>query len=226
MVDATPILVDAPLRGEWVATQTPAHRVPSHGTDYLGQRFAFDFVRLKLSSNLPYERGFWRHLLVSLPAQSFLCWDEPVLSVADGVVAIIGEGWPDRLNINLGIALLGSLFRNPRLTARDFRPLAGNYVVVESEAGVAFYAHLRRGSIRVHPGQAIQRSEVIGNVGNSGNTTMPHLHFHMMDRPNVAEAKGIACRFRRYERFRDGQWELVREGIPARLERIRWLSGP
>jgi hypothetical protein len=223
MVDHTPILIDAPLRGEWVATQTPAHRVPSHGTDYLGQRFAFDFVRLNPRSNLPYERGFWRHVLASLPAESFLCWNEPVLAVFDGVVAGLGEGWPDRLNINLGIALLGGLFRNPRITAEDFRPLTGNYVVVQSEAGAACYAHLRCGSIRVRPGQAVARGDVIGNVGNSGNTSMPHLHFHMMDQPNLREAHGLACRFQRYERFRDGQWELVHDGIPARLERIRWL---
>jgi hypothetical protein len=218
------VLVDAPLRGEWVATQTPAHRVPSHGTDYLGQRFAFDFLQIKPTSRLPYERGFWRHLLAFLPAQSFLCWDQPVFSVLDGVVATIGDGWPDRLKINLATALLGGLFRNPRITAGDLRPLAGNYVIVASEAGVAFYAHLRRGSISVRPGQQVKRGEVIGRVGNSGNTTMPHLHFHMMDRPSLAEAKGVACRFQQYERLHNGQWELVREGLPAKLERIRWLS--
>jgi len=41
-----PVVVDFPLRGEWAAATTPAHRIPSHGTDMLGQRFAFDFVRI------------------------------------------------------------------------------------------------------------------------------------------------------------------------------------
>jgi len=40
------VVVDFPLRGEWAAATTPAHRIPSHGTDMLGQRFAFDFVRI------------------------------------------------------------------------------------------------------------------------------------------------------------------------------------
>ena len=43
-----PVVVDFPLRGEWAAANTPAHRIPSHGTDMLGQRYAFDFVRIDI----------------------------------------------------------------------------------------------------------------------------------------------------------------------------------
>jgi hypothetical protein len=42
----TDIVVEAPLRGEWTALHTPAHRVPSHGTNHLGQRYAFDFIQV------------------------------------------------------------------------------------------------------------------------------------------------------------------------------------
>jgi hypothetical protein len=40
-----PIVVDFPLRGDWTVEQTPAHRIPSHGTDVLGMRYAYDFIR-------------------------------------------------------------------------------------------------------------------------------------------------------------------------------------
>ena len=40
-----PTVVDFPLRGEWTVERTPAHRIPSHGTDILGQRYAYDFIR-------------------------------------------------------------------------------------------------------------------------------------------------------------------------------------
>jgi hypothetical protein len=223
MVDATTIVVDAPLHGEWVATQTPAERVPSHGTDYLGQRFAYDFVRLHRTSNLPYEKGFWRHLLVSLPAESFLCWDEPVFSVFDGVVSATADEWPDRLRVNLVTALAAGYLTAPRVSAQDLRPLAGNYVVIRREGAAAFYAHLRLGSICVRPGQEVRTGQIVGRVGNSGNSTMPHLHLHMMDGPNPEMALGVPCCFRRYERFRSGEWERVDEGVPAKLERIRWL---
>jgi hypothetical protein len=42
---SSPEVVRFPLRGEWVAVRTPAHRIPSHTTEMLGQRYAFDFVR-------------------------------------------------------------------------------------------------------------------------------------------------------------------------------------
>jgi hypothetical protein len=42
---ATAVVVEFPLRGEWVAVRTPAHKIPSHGTELFGQRYAFDFVR-------------------------------------------------------------------------------------------------------------------------------------------------------------------------------------
>jgi hypothetical protein len=46
---SNPVVVRFPLRGEWVAVRTPAHHIPSHGTELFGQRHAFDFVR-------PYQR--------------------------------------------------------------------------------------------------------------------------------------------------------------------------
>ena len=48
-----PVVVDFPLRGEWAAATTPTHRILSHGTDMLGQRFAFDFVRIDDRKGLP-----------------------------------------------------------------------------------------------------------------------------------------------------------------------------
>ena len=49
----TPVLVDFPLRGEWITPNTPGKRVPSHGTDILGQRYAYDFVGLEPDEVLP-----------------------------------------------------------------------------------------------------------------------------------------------------------------------------
>jgi hypothetical protein len=215
-------IVDAPLRGEWVALQTPAHRVPSHGTDYLGQRYAFDFIRTSPRTDLPYERGFWRHLLGRLPAESFLCWDQPVHSVFDGVVRAAGDGWPDRLLINLVGALLQGELRPGEVSGSDIRPLAGNYMIVEGASSVAFYAHLRRDSLLLRTGDAVRAGEVIGRVGNSGNSSMPHLHFHLMDSADILAAAGVPVRFRSYARLERGAWVAVDDGVPGKLERIRW----
>jgi hypothetical protein len=217
-------VVDFPLRGEWRALNTPAKRVPSHGTDYFGQRYAYDFVRTDETGTRFHRRSLVLHLLAVLPAAAFLCWDETVYSAFGGRVVSVGDGWPDRMRVNaLWELVRGTLFATgPRRT--DYRPLAGNYVMVEGDAGVAMYAHLRKGSIRVSLGETIPAGVPLAAVGNSGNSTMPHLHFQLMDGPDPLTARGLMCAFRGYERFVDGAWQDVGRGVPAAMERVRSLA--
>ena len=113
-------------------------------------------------------------------------------------------------------------FAPPRLTTPgDYRPLAGNHVIVEGAEGVALYAHLRAGSVRVRAGDRVAAGESLGTVGNSGNSTMPHLHFHVMDGPDPLTARGVACAFRAYERWAGERWEPVARGVPGVFERVR-----
>jgi murein DD-endopeptidase MepM/ murein hydrolase activator NlpD len=220
-----------PLRGEWVATNTPAFKVPSHGTDYFGQRYAYDFIQLGdwAFYRTDESRGAFgqlaRHALAVLPASEFLCWNEPVYSVFAGRVVSTGDGWPDRLRVNVFRELLRVSFASD-IRGQDYRPLAGNYVFVEGSEGVAVFAHLRNGSVRVRAGDTVAEGAQLGNVGNSGNTTMPHLHFHVMDGPDPLTAAGVMCTFRRYERRVKDVWEVVERGVPGRDERIRGLTVP
>ena len=216
-------VVDFPLRGEWTALNTPARRVPSHGTDFFAQRFAIDFVRLDPATGRPSSATVWRQVFTGLPATSFFAWDQPVHAAYSGKVIAIGEHWPDRTHVHtlwefLRTTVLSLLVGPP---GDDFRPLAGNFVLVEGAPGVAMYAHLRRGSIAVNVGDKIVVGTVLGAVGNSGNTTMPHLHFQLMDGPDPRHAQGRLCAFRGYERYHQGAWETVVLGIPAYLERVR-----
>ena len=55
----------------------------------------------------------------------------------------------------------------------------------------AAYAHLRRGSVLVRPGDRVYRGQIIAECGNSGNTSEPHLHFQLMDRRRPALAAGV-----------------------------------
>jgi hypothetical protein len=217
----TAAVVDFPLRGEWCALHTPAERIPSHGTDYFGQRFAFDFVRMNSEGNRFYPNSLLTHFFAVVPATAFFCWDQPVHSAFSGRVVSVGEDWPDRRWVNaLWQLARATLFsRGPRGT--DYRPLAGNFVLVEGDAGVALYAHLRRGSIRVRSGQAVAVGTELGSVGNSGNSTMPHLHFHLMGGRDPLTAEGRLCAFRSYERYDSGAWVAVAGGVPGLLERMR-----
>jgi murein DD-endopeptidase MepM/ murein hydrolase activator NlpD len=75
----------------------------------------------------------------------------------------------------------------------------GNYVILKVDDGVyAFYAHLAPGSVRVQPGDTVRAGDVIGRTGNSGSSTGPHLHFHVMDRPSALRSNGLPYVFDRF----------------------------
>ena len=68
----------------------------------------------------------------------------------------------------------------------------GNHVILDLGGGrFALYAHLIRDSILVEEGQQVTKGEVLGLVGNSGNTLAPHLHFHVMDGPSSLGSNGL-----------------------------------
>jgi murein DD-endopeptidase MepM/ murein hydrolase activator NlpD len=68
----------------------------------------------------------------------------------------------------------------------------GNVVVLELEPGrFATYAHLAPGSLQVKEGERVTRGQSLGNVGNSGNSLGPHLHFHVSDRPEPLAGEGL-----------------------------------
>jgi len=106
---------------------------------------------------------------------------------------------------------------------QDLRPLLGNYIVLKmpDKEIFAFFAHARTGSIQVRCGDEVRLGQRLAEVGHSGNSTAPHLHFHLMDSPNILEAKGLPCSFREYEAHRNGVWTKVVAGIPGKREFIR-----
>lgn len=228
---STAAVLAFPLRGEWWAINSPADQVPSHGTDFLAQRYAIDFVRMNASSTLYYRDtvALLRHLSVGVAASEFFAWGQPVFAAAPGRVVAVGDGWPDRTRVNLFAELARATFVPPQVrSGGDLRPLAGNYVMIEGRDGVAFHAHLQLQSARVRLGQQVAVGEIIGLVGNSGNSTMPHLHFHLMDGPDPFTAQGLPFAFDSYERWvadgGDGRWERVERSVPKSLERVRTLT--
>lgn len=215
------VVVDLPLMGEWVAVNTPAKQVPSHGTNYFGQRFAYDFARLNDSGQGFCKQDNWKQIVGAVPAEDFLAWNQTVLAAFPGEVIAVGDGWPDQTRVNVLWELArGKLFQR-RPAGRDYRPLTGNYILIAGTPGVALYAHLRRGSIRVRTGSRVETGQPLGSLGNSGNSSMPHLHFHLMDRPDPLTAQGVLCAFRAYEHRIGDDWQSVEIGIPEPMERFR-----
>jgi hypothetical protein len=182
------VVVAPPLAGDgWVVGNGCCDSITAHrgatlsidGTVHVAERFAIDFVRL----------GAGRRLYTGPRAEhaSYAYYGADVYSVADGVVAATQDGFPDE---------------TPGRLPRDVtvRTAGGNYVVIDIGGGrFAFYAHLQPKSLRVRKGDRVRRGQVIGRLGNSGNTEAPHLHFHVMDGPSPLTANGLPFVFTAFE---------------------------
>jgi hypothetical protein len=218
-----PAVVEFPLRGEWTVERTPAHRIPSHGTDILGQRYAYDFIRTDgRAGTHVHPAGSLRWFLIGGRTQDCYGWGEPIHAVDSGEVVVASDGVAERgwvHSLRESWAALKTV-RQFRRTC-DPRVLAGNYVVIEGGGAFSLYAHLAPGTLAVVAGQQVSAGDVVGRVGHTGNSTAPHLHFQLMDSGDAVHARGVACAFADYSVERNGVWEPVHNGIPARLERLR-----
>ena len=77
-----------------------------------------------------------------------------------------------------------------------FEAAAGNYVLIRHANGEhSLYAHLKHGSVRVNPGDNVTAGAQIAEAGSSGNSTEPHLHFQLIDGPDLNAARGLPIIF-------------------------------
>lgn len=220
-------VVEFPLRGEWMAVRTPGSRIPSHGTDMLAQRYAFDLIRFDPRRGHPYHpTGGLRSILLGVPTREAHGWGEPVHAMLPGEVVAAVDGVPERARLHVvrDLALVawnGLTFRPERL-----RSLVGNHVIVRHGDAWSAYAHLTTGSVAVREGQAVEAGDVLGRVGHTGNSTAPHLHVQLMDGAEPLSARGVPCVFRAYEMETDDGWVRVEDSVPLATDRIRSVQDP
>ncbi|MGA8046477.1 MAG: M23 family metallopeptidase [Dermatophilaceae bacterium] len=220
--DPEPRWVDPPVRGRWVGLNSPADKVPSHGVRAYGQEYAIDILH-PAPEGVPARLGWGSGLR---EPETFSCFGEPVHAVADGVVVAADDrlrdqrsrsSWPAVIWMMTVAALVREL-AGPRF-------IVGNHVVVDHGDGVySAYAHLRHASVRVAVGDRVAAGQQLAEVGNTGNTSEPHLHVQLMDRPGVNAAAGLPFRWRGV-RIYDGDVDRTRvtgqpateivEGLPA-----------
>lgn len=228
----TPAVVEFPLRGErWMAVTTPAHRVPSHGTDMLGQRYAYDFIKVDARDGVHFTAGSSaRQLIAGSRTRDAYAWGAPVHAPFAGEVVRALDGVPEREWIH-PVREAARMVRNAATFTPERLPeILGNHVVLRATGEVAgapaggvfgAFVHLAPGSVAVAEGQLVASGDVLGRVGHTGNSTSPHLHFQLMDSLDPMTARGIPCAFRAYEVEREGAWVPVTNGVPDRRERIR-----
>lgn len=133
--------------------------VINYHNDYLPQQFALDISKLN---------GWGSRAAGLLPddLHRYAIYGDRLYSPCSGVVRKAVDGFPDRLPSDFANGL-------PEGT-----PAAGNHVVIGCHDTDVYIAHIQQGSVQVQEGDAVEAGSWIGNVGNSGNTTEPHLHLH------------------------------------------------
>ena len=179
-VGAPAVVVAPPLKGKhWVmgggcCTPYSYHRgatLPLNGAVRVAERFAIDFVQLND-----------KNMLIDGPMEklsSYAYFGDEIYSVADGTVVGTEDGLPEQVP--------GKLPDDATI-----QMAAGNHVVVDIGQGrFAFYAHMQPGSLKVKLGDKVTTGQVLGLLGNTGNTDTPHLHFHVMDGPSPLVANGL-----------------------------------
>jgi murein DD-endopeptidase len=181
--------IGPPLRGgPWLTGNGPApetgHRrglIPVGGTAAIAQRFGIDYVKVGAE-----------HFTFSgdrLKNTSYHAYGTDALAVADGIVVAVKDGIPENIP--------GPASRAVPITLET---VGGNHVILDIGSGrYAFYAHLQPGSLRVRLGDRVRKGQVIGLVGNSGNSTEPHLHFHVSDGASPLGSEGLPYRFESFE---------------------------
>jgi len=182
-----------PFTGRWLVQNSPADRVPSHGTPAFGSAHAIDFVPVdRQRRSAPFTL---RSMFRTEPPDAFIGFRLPVLAPVSGRVLAVHDGDPDHHAFR-GLPSVGYALTQRRRVADGWRGLAGNHVLIEVEQGaVVAVCHLRRGSVTVTAGQAVRAGDPIGQCGNSGNSTEPHVHLQAMTDVDADHARGIPITF-------------------------------
>jgi Peptidase family M23 len=151
-----PISCDFPLRnGIFYIAHGGANKLINYHYLNKSQRYAMDILKLN-------KYGFRCNGIYPKELNRYCIYGEPVYAPADGKVIRVVSDSEDLIP-----------------PERDSANIAGNHIIIKTNEDIYMVlAHLLKGSINVKNGDEISRGQMIGKIGNSGNTSEPHLHIH------------------------------------------------
>ena len=187
-VDQQPVVqIGPPLRGVGYisadsccdATRHTRAAMPVNGRVWIAQRYAVDWEQLNATGSI--YSGPQQKL------ESYAIFGQPALAVADSVVESVIDNQPEQTP--------GKYPTNIPLADAD-----GNCVILDLGGHrYALYAHLQPGSIKVRRGDHVQLGQVLGLVGDSGNSIVPHLHFQVTAGPSSMASNGLPYEIRDFQ---------------------------
>ena len=187
--DLLPVVVGSPVQGPgWMVMETTSPlthhfraQITMNGVNRVPQRFAQDWVYLDPVSGQAAAGN-------ATLARNYYGFGKQIFAVANGTVVDASDGLADFETI---YSAAGTTLANA----------AGNYVIIDlGNKKYACYAHMVNGSVRVKTGDIVKEGQVIGQMGNSGNSDIPHLHFQVVtDIPSFLGAEGYPHVYRSFD---------------------------
>lgn len=139
--------------------------LPLNGAMWGSQRFAIDWEQVDAEGRI--------YVGDKTDVTSYHIYGDEILAMGGGTVVAAHDGAPDEVPGN---------YPPPNILTGE-----GNHVVLDiGGGGFVTYSHMSPGSVRVKPGDVVAEGDVLGLVGNSGNTIVPHLHVQLTDGPSLA----------------------------------------
>ena len=185
-----------PMTGQWFAAVGPTPHTAHRWA--LPEEFAFDIVRL--------GDGTRSHRGDGTKFEDYYAYGADILAAADGKVVVVKA---DVVEDPATLRQPGETFEaygersgayQMQLVMSDMSAIGGNHVVIDHGNGeFSMYAHLKSGSETVKVGDVVKAGQMIGKLGSSGNSTEPHLHFQVCDRPEPLNCAGIPINFTNIE---------------------------
>lgn len=181
-----------PFTGEWWVFWGGRTIPENYHAFTIDQRFAYDIVIRKGASS---------HTGTGTDNTDYYCFGQPILAPAAGVVVEAEDGIDDN-----------------KPGVMNQTQAMGNHVILDHGNGeFSFLAHFRKGTIKVRDGEKVVAAQELGSCGNSGNSSEPHLHYHLQTTAVFRQGEGLPAQFHGY--YADGV--LVERGEPHRGQTIR-----
>jgi murein DD-endopeptidase MepM/ murein hydrolase activator NlpD len=185
-----------PFRDKWLVFWGGDTRELNHHHDVPNQRFAFDLLGVAADGKTRRGDG--------TKNEDYFAFGRDVLAPADGtiteVIAGVRDNKPGSMNPYSGV---------------------GNCVIIQHrEDEVSVLAHFKQGTIKVKAGDSVKRGQLLGQCGNSGNSSEPHLHYHLQNSPVLQDGLGIRCVFSQVVVARNGKTETHANYSPVKNDII------